>query len=88
MGNRRNTGSIGSAGCGCFLWIGVFVCWGFLMVIFPKLPDYEETMAQGRVVPGKVLRIETVENVTINDRHPRRVVFRYGEEQEGYMTLA
>ena len=28
------------------------------------------------------------DNVTINDKHPRRVVFSYGDGQEGSMTMA
>ncbi|MCH7228163.1 hypothetical protein [Haloferula sp. A504] len=81
-------GASGSAGCGCFLLVFVLIAWGISALIFPKLPGYDETMEQGEAVPGKVIRVETVENVTINDRHPRRVIFGYGDGQEGSMMLA
>jgi hypothetical protein len=75
-------------GCGCFLWVLVAAAWGIIALIFPKLPGYDEAMERGDVVPGKVLRVETVDNVTINDKHPRRVIYSYGDGQEGSMTMA
>lgn len=81
-------GASGSAGCGCFLLVVVLVAWGISALIFPKLPGYDKTMEQGEVIPGKVLRVETIENITINDRHPRDVHFEYGDQQEGSMRLA
>lgn len=87
---KNNSKSSGSLGCGCFLMIFVLFGWGFSILIFPKLPDYEETLERGDVVPGEVLRVETVENITINGRHPRRVVYRYGEGEgrEASLLLA
>lgn len=70
------------------MWIVVAVIWGICALIFPKLPSYDETMASGEVVAGKVLRVETVENITINDKHPKRVVYQYGEETEASMLMA
>ena len=87
MSTQSKKGSQGSIGCGCFLWVLVLVTWGITSLIFPKMPGYKEAMERGQVVDGEVLRIETVENVTINERHPRRVIYRYGEE-EGTMTMA
>lgn len=66
---------MGSMGCGCFLWLAVLVGWGFCFLIFPKLPGYDDAMKRGEQVPGKVLRVETVDNVKINGKHPRRVVY-------------
>lgn len=87
MSTQSKKGSLGSVGCGCFLWVFVLVGWGFTVLIFPKMPGYKEAMERGEVVDGKVLRIETVENVTLNERHPRRIIYSYGEE-EGAMTMA
>lgn len=74
-------------GCGCLLWIMVLLGWGMSLLIFPKLPNYEEAMIRGEIIEGEVLRTEVVENVTINDKNPVKVLFRYGEE-EGEMTMA
>jgi hypothetical protein len=87
MATQSKKGSLGSVGCGFFLWVIVLAAWGITALIFPKMPGYKEAMERGDVVDGKVLRIETVENVRINERHPRRVIYRYGEEQ-GEMTMA
>ncbi|BCX47969.1 hypothetical protein HAHE_18770 [Haloferula helveola] len=88
MGRHGDRNSKGSLGCGCFLMLFVLAGWGFTFLIFPKIPDYDEAMRDGERVPGTVVRIETVENVTINNKHPRKVVYRYGEDQEGTMTMA
>jgi hypothetical protein len=62
--------------------------WGICALILPKLPDFKETLEQGKVVDGVVVSVAPVENITINERHPRRVSFRYGDGQEGSMILA
>lgn len=88
MSRRGNTSDKGSAGCGCLLLVMALFGWGFCFLIFPKMPGYDAAMEDGDTVPGKVVRIETVENVTINDEHPKRVVFSYGEDKEGSMMMA
>lgn len=88
MGFQENRGSKGSAGCGCFLLIFAAVGWGICLLMFPKMPDYDKTMERGTQVPGKVLRLETVENVEINGKNPRNVIYRYGDGKEGSMRIA
>lgn len=87
MSSSSQGKSMGSLGGGIFLCIAVVFGWWISGVIFPKLPDYEETMEQGQVMKGEVLRTEPVDNVTINGRNPVKVFFRYGEE-EAEMTMA
>ena len=87
MAWRDNSDSKGSAGCGCFLLIIAIAAWGFSLAIFPKLPDYDKAMEEGTLVPGKVLRVEKIENIKINGKRPRKVIFSYGDGQEGSMMM-
>ena len=70
------------------LWLVVLAGWGFFYLVFPKVPGYEETMKHGEPVPGKIVRIEEVQNIKINSRHPRRVWFEYGDGKQGNMMIA
>jgi len=83
-----NKNSKGSLGSGCFLIIFAAAFWGIGLLIYPKLPDYDEVMEKGQVVPGEVIKVETIKNVTINDKNPRKVHFRYGDGKKSSMTLA
>lgn len=92
MGIRRRSGSkkksSGPLGGGCALWLAAIVGWAISAAIFPKLPDYEKTLEKGELQEGTVLRVENVENISINDRHPKRVHFEYGDDRQGSMILA
>lgn len=82
---KRSSGPIGS---GCALWIVAAVGFGITALVFPKLPDYKKTLEHGEVVEGKVLRVEEVDNITVNGRHPKRIVFSYGDGGEATLMLA
>ena len=88
MGREGSSGSKGSAGCGCFLLVGVLVVWGICYALFPKLPRYGEVMERGEPVSGEVTRVETIENVTLNGKKPQRVVYSYGDGKTGSMMMA
>ena len=88
MGSNEGGGSKGTAGCGCFTLLFVLAAWGFCWIICPKLPDYKEVMKNGEVVDGKIIRITEVQNVTINEKHPREITYAYGEDQEATMRIA
>lgn len=85
QGRKRGSGSLGG---GCALWIVVLAIWGICALIFPKLPGYDETLERGEQVSGEVVRVENVENMTINGRNPRRVFYRYGDGREASMIMA
>ncbi len=87
VGNGKKS-SKGSLGGGCFLLVFVGIAWGICAMIFPKLPDYDKVMKEGEVTTGEVVRVETVSNVKINGKSPRRVHFSYGGGEKNSMTLA
>lgn len=85
---RSNKKSSGSIGGGCFLFIFALAGWGICALIFPKLPDYSKVMEEGEIVPGEVIRVEKVDNVTINGGNPKKVFYSYGDGKEASMMLA
>ena len=87
VGSGQNSKSGPLAG-GCSLWVIVLVVWGICAFALPKLPDYEKTLEQGKVVDGVVTSVTPVKNIRINKRHPNQVSFRYGDGQEDSLILA
>lgn len=88
MRRRGRGGPLGTAIGGCALWFFALIFGGIFYLVFPKAPGYDDTMERGDIVPGEVVRVETMSNTRINGRNPQRVVFRFGDGREASMVMA
>lgn len=61
---------------------------GIFWVIFPRLPDYDRTLASGTTHRGEITSVEEATSIKVNGRHPKRIKFRFAGEREGEMLLA
>jgi hypothetical protein len=58
--HREKNLSAGPLGGGCLLWLVALAIWGISALIFPKLPGYDDTLANGERVQGQVVRVAAV----------------------------
>jgi hypothetical protein len=75
-------------GFGCMLIFVSVVAWFIALAIFPKLPDYDDTMSTGERIAGQVVSVEEATNIKVNGRHPKLVTYSYGDAGEATLMIA